>query len=151
MSEAGQTDDPQGLVDIEFSPPDPATPTAAAPCVVGLLLLAGLLLTWRSVNPRARASRRLARLRKRLRAGRLEPRRAAFQLAAVLRRSFGVSALSGNTPLPPRLEADAARWRRFNQRLADARYATPEPGRSELEWLCAEARHWLRHWPGHQR
>ena len=146
---------PQGLVDIEFAPLELVASAWTTPLLVGLLLLGGALLARWLGSPRARASRALARLRRRLRAEAIDERRAAFELAVVLRRAFAVSAIREDTPLPPRLKAETARWRRFNQRLADARYATPRPTRAEMEWLCTEAHHWLRrwlgHWPGYRR
>ena len=139
-----------GIVDIEFGPPVVADPPWLMPTVIiiGLLLIIAVLVWWWR-SKRGRGLRRLRR--QQWHRDTLSNRRAAFQLAAVLQSTLGLSALSPDTPLPPRLQTQQPRWRDFNRRLANARYVRPEPGNEEVDQLLREARYWLRQWLGYRQ
>jgi hypothetical protein len=139
-----------GIVDIEFNPPvvpDPPWLMPAAVSVGLLLIIAVLVCWWRS--ERSRGLDRLRRLQRHCNTQTLTSRQAAFRLAAVLQSALGLSSLSVDTPLPPRLQPQQPRWQHFNRRLANARYARPPPSADDLDQLLREGRYWLRQWLGY--
>jgi hypothetical protein len=91
------------------------------------LVVAALVITWllrrqnkTTTNANSEALTRLAELQQAWQAGELEPRRAAYQLATLLRLGLGLSQL-GPTP-PQELSEQQAQWRETVTLLQQLRY-----------------------------
>lgn len=158
-----------GLVDIETPvAPTLATGDAVLAAIVALLLLAAIgYIAWRRFStPRARARRRLRALLRNYGQQQLDDRRAAFELAAILREAFGVTHLAAASCIPSfRLMPESSllkpldsgirrndesvelRWSEFLERLSTARYAADDIDPAQLDELFRGARKWLRRAP----
>lgn len=131
-----------GLVDII----DPVAPSVADWHAIALALTAlavlALLVTILRRSARMRARWQLTRLRRRVRAGQVSPRTAAFEIVALLR--------SGLRLRPSQTSharaADPPRWHRFMERLTTLRYAPTPPSVEHALAAIGEARYWLRPW-----
>lgn len=83
--------------------PPPAPPATGEAWLIGVVVLAVLTLVaylaWRRYSsPRARARRNLKDLQRRFQQQEIDGRRATFELAAIVRDTFGVSHLSNHFP-----------------------------------------------------
>jgi len=146
-----------GILDIEIPVAPLATGELWLAAIAALLLLIGILyFAWRrSSSPRALARRRLTALQRRYRQQRIDGRRAASELAAILRDAFGVPYLSATAGFPSfrRMpvsrghEFSETRWREFLTRLSTARYAAQDIDPAQLDDLIKSAREWLRRRP----
>mgnify|MGYP000085345979 CR=1 FL=1 len=115
----------------------------AALILVSLLLLA--LLFWqrrRSRQPRL-ALKKLRRTELGLRAGKLNPRRAVFEIGAVLKH-LSVKPASKRRARSYSAATPAEEWASFMQALDESRYAAPEPDMQNTSQLLAQARRWIK-------
>lgn len=118
----------------------------------GLLALVVLgliaLLHWRWRVYRSQAP--LRKLRLEFTAGRIDPHRAIYTLAAETRRIFHLKRLSV-TVVPEKLP-DATAWRNFASRLDSWRYQSPstqKPGDQDILALLDQALLWAKRYPFH--
>ena len=117
--------------------------------VLLVLVVLGLiaLLRWRWRVYRSQAP--LHKLRLEFAAGRIDPHRAIYMLAAETRRIFHLKRLSA-TVVPEKLpDADDA-WRSFASRLDSWRYQSPainKPGNQDIMALFEQALTWARRYP----
>ena len=144
----------QGILDIA----PPAAPwqhtweTNAADIVTTSLILLSLLtligfIVWRQhFSYKAQARRRIYNLAKQVKAKHISDKYAAFQLADILRESFGLTQLSPCSELPAPLKAHQLRWQAFNESLAISRYAN-QSDTQPIQELIDDAHCWLRQWP----
>jgi hypothetical protein len=94
------------------------------------LVVATLIITWllrrqrkTTTTANSEALTRLAQLQQAWDGGELEPRRAAYQLATLLRLGLGLNQLS---PTPPQeLSEQQAQWRETVELLQQLRYQSP--------------------------
>ena len=110
--------------------------------VLGLIAL----MRWRWRIYRSQAP--LHKLRLEFEAGRIDPHRAIYMLAAETRRIFHLKRLSV-TVVPAKLH-DAAVWRSFASRLDTWRYQSPatnQPGDQDIVALFNQALMWARRYP----
>lgn len=115
-----------GLVDILPLQPPPESPPLGVVIALFLLLSVAIVFLWRWYRaPHRRARRRLRRLYVHVRRGQLDARRAANELAALLR-------MSGDERLAP-----------FADRLETARFAAEPCDGVELAALLDAADLWL--------
>jgi hypothetical protein len=155
-----------GILDIETPIAPLATGELWLAAIAALIVLAIVLyFAWRrSSSPRARARRRLTALQRRYRQQQIDGRRAAFELAAILRETLGVPHLSLTTPSFRRMPESSGfkkmdtgirrcdetlelRWKEFLQQLSTARYAPQDIDPAQLDDLIQSAREWLRRRP----
>ena len=117
--------------------------------VLLVLVVLGLiaLLRWRWRVYRSQAP--LHKLRLELAAGRIDPHRAVYMLAAETRRIFHLKRLSV-TVVPAKLPAADDAWRNFASRLDSWRYQSPitsKPREQDILALFDQVLLWARRYP----
>lgn len=133
-----------GIIDIE---PPPAPPAGGgdelllAGVALLLIIAAGYLLWRRHAGKRGQSRRRLARLRRRYLAGQIDSRKAAFELATILRQRLAASHLTPT--LPAHLQSQQPRWQTFLDGLSSARYAPATANHETMLMLFEDAHYWV--------
>lgn len=136
------------LVDII----EPVAPIAASsanvpwivPVIVAVAALVILAVGWHAATPRARALRRMRRLRREVARGGIGARELAYRVAAELQGGLRTPRLRTDAP-PSEDAAQQKAWRELIARLDTLRY---QPGArldaTQLERLLRDSARWLR-------
>ncbi|MDT8405189.1 hypothetical protein [Sulfuriflexus sp.] len=139
----------EGILDIvlPLAPADSGlggyTGLALAGLLTGTLIAIGY--RWWS-RPRQRCQRQLTRLRQQYDHGRIDTRKAVFNLAAILRTRLRSHQLADNVPLPTHLQPYQSRWQAFINDLDSARYSAVNLNAPAFNRLAIETRFWIRKW-----